>query len=271
MSRAMKTPGETVRYALEDGVATITLDRPESLNAMNETLMHDLRAALGYVEEDPRVRVVVLTGAGRGFCSGADLEVVAQLDAEDDATVERVMDGIFHPALRALVECPVPTVARVQGVAAGGGFGLALGCDIAVAAHSATFVATFGPRLGIVPDFGTTWSLPRRVGRARALGLAMLGEKIDAVQAEQWGLIWKAVADDALDAEVSKIARALARTSPSAMTRIRETIDQAADHSLSAQLDVEMAHQKVLVPRNMKAAARAFLEKREPEFGPERD
>jgi 2-(1,2-epoxy-1,2-dihydrophenyl)acetyl-CoA isomerase len=193
------------------------------------------------------------------------------MEAGDPDAVERVMDGIFHPALRALVDCPVPTVARINGVAAGGGLGLALGCDVAIAAHSAIFVATFGPRLGIVPDFGTTWSLPRRIGRARAFGLAMLGEKIDARRAEEWGLIWKAVADEELDAEVKRVTDVLARTSPSAMTRIRRTIDEASDRSLSDQLDVEMAHQKELIPRNMKEAARAFLEKREPEFSGERD
>jgi len=266
-----KAPNETVRYALEDGVATITLDRPKSLNSMNEALMRDLTAALGFVVDDESVRVVVLTGAGRGFCSGADLSVVAELDEGDAEAVRRTMDGIFHPALRALVDCPVPTIARINGVAAGGGLGLALGCDIAIAASSASFVSTFGPRLGIVPDFGTTWSLPRRVGRARALGIALLGEKIDAKRAEEWGLIWRAVEDDALDAEVTRICDVLRRTSPAAMTRIRSSIDEASDRSLSEQLDVEMEHQAVLIPRNMKEAARAFLEKREPEFGPARD
>lgn len=263
------TPQGTVQTVIEEGVATITLNRPESLNSMNETLMAELTAALGSVSEDESARVVVLTGAGRAFCSGADLSVVGQLEG-DPARVEQVMDGVFHPALRALVACPVPTVARVNGVAAGGGLGLALGCDIAIAASSAYFVATFGPRLGIVPDLGTTWSLPRRIGRARALGMSMLGERVDARRAEAWGLIWKAVDDADLDREVDATVGALRRTSPAAMHRIRAAIDDASLNGLDEQLDVELAHQKALIPRNLPEAARAFLEKREPEFGPER-
>jgi 2-(1,2-epoxy-1,2-dihydrophenyl)acetyl-CoA isomerase len=264
------TPNGTVRYQLAAGVATITLDRPDSLNSMNEALMRDLSAALGFVADDEQVRVLVLTGAGRGFCSGADLTTFADRDESDAATVTRIMDGVFHPAFRALIDCPVPTVARINGVAAGGGLGLALGCDIAIAASSAFFFAPFGPRLGIVPDLGTTWSLPRRIGRARALGMAMLGERVDARRAEQWGLIWKAVEDDQLDAEVGRVTDVLRRTSPAAMTRIRASIDEASERSVSEHLDVEMAHQAVLIPRNMSEAARAFLEKREPEFGAER-
>jgi 2-(1,2-epoxy-1,2-dihydrophenyl)acetyl-CoA isomerase len=264
------TPNGTVRYALIEGVATITLDRPDSLNSMNEALMRDLRAALGFVDDDERVRVVVLTGAGRGFCSGADLTTVTALDKADGATVTKIMDGAFHPAIRALIDCPVPTVARVHGVTAGGGLGLALACDIAIAAESAVFLAPFGPRLGVVPDLGTTWNLPRRIGRARALGMAMLGERIEARQAEQWGLIWKAVHDDKLDAEIAHVTDALRRTSPAAMKRTRASIDGSFERSLSEQLDIEMGHQAFLIPRNMTEAARAFLEKREPEFGPER-
>lgn len=266
-----ETPAfETVRFDLDNGVATITLDRPETLNSMNNTLMNDLSAALGLVNDDQGVRVVVLTGAGRGFCSGADLGNAAQPGGEGAADPTRGMDESFHPAIRALADCPVPTIARINGVAAGGGFGLALVCDIAIARRSAFFVATFGPRLGIVPDLGTTWSLPARVGRARALGITMLGDRINAEQAEDWGLIWKAVDDDQLDAEVARAADTLRRSSPNAMTRIRSAIDGAAHNNLSDQLEVEKEHQRVLIPRNMVEGAHAFLEKREPEFDPER-
>jgi 2-(1,2-epoxy-1,2-dihydrophenyl)acetyl-CoA isomerase len=143
---------------------------------------------------------------------------------------------------------------------------LALACDITVAAKKAFFVATFGPRLGIVPDLGTTWNLPRKAGRARALGLAMLGDRLTAEQAESWGLIWKAVDDDQLDAEVEQITSTLARTSADAMTRIRSVTDAALENSFSDQLDLEMEHQAVLIPRNMTEGAKAFIEKREPKF-----
>ena len=166
---------------------------------MNDELMQDINSALTVVQEDETVRVAVITGSGRGFCSGADLNNAAdQSEDSDPEDPTESMGDFFNPALAALHNCPVPTVARVNGVAAGGGLGLALACDITIAAESAFFVATFGPRLGIVPDLGSTWSLPRRAGRSRALGMAMLGDRITAVQAADWGLIWKCVADDQL-------------------------------------------------------------------------
>jgi 2-(1,2-epoxy-1,2-dihydrophenyl)acetyl-CoA isomerase len=168
------------------------------------------------------------------------------------------------------MDCPVPTIARINGPAAGGGFGLALACDITVAAHSAFFVATFGPNLGIVPDMGATWSIPQRVGRARALGITLLGDRISAVQALHWGMIWDAVDDSALDARVAEIAAVLKRSSPSAVTRTRQTIDAAIHNTFSDQLDLEMKHQAVLIPRNMQAGAKAFLAKTKANFSGER-
>lgn len=264
-----------VRYELTDGVATITLDRPETLNAMNDALMLGLHAALQRVEADRSVRVVVLTGEGRGFCSGADLSTVGG-DADDALggtegadfgdSVASGMDDVFHPPIQLLSELSVPTIARVNGVAAGGGLGLALGCDIVIAARSARFVCTFGPRLGIVPDLGTTFQLAHRVGVARARGIAMLGEPISADQAVEWGMIWAAVDDDNLDAEITALSTKLARSSPDAMARIRQSFASAETNSLSEQLDVERDHQRVLIPRNMVEGAAAFLEKREPTF-----
>lgn len=262
---------QTILYRSEDGVATITMNRPRSLNAMNDRFMIDLRRALERVVADPTVGVMILTGAGRGFCSGADLSGGRQgADAPDPATMgeetARGMDEVFHPPIRLLAELPVPTIAKVNGVAAGGGVGLALGCDLVVAARSARFVSTFGPRLGIVPDLGTTFHLPRLVGQARARGIAMLGDSISAEQAAEWGLIWATVADDELDAKVQALADRLARSSPEAMIRIRQALDDAATNDLDQQLDRERDHQKVLIPRNMAEGAAAFLERREPTF-----
>jgi len=266
----------TVRYENMDGRATITLDRPETLNSMNHELMTDLRHALERVQEDESVRVVVLTGAGRGFCSGADLSTVG--DGTDSALVAEVdapapdggegtdEDDAFLPAMRALATCPVPTIGRINGVAAGGGFGLAMACDISIAARSAFFVATFGPRLGIVPDLGTTWHLPLLVGPARARGISMLGGRIPAEQAAQWGLIWDVVDDSALDTTVDEVADQFKRSSPDAMTRIRSSIADAERNSLDQQLDLEFEHQRHLIPRNMVEGAAAFLERREPVF-----
>jgi len=266
----------TVSYSVEraaDGdVATVTLNRPETLNSMNDEFMNDITEAFGMVAADENVRAVVLTGAGRGFCSGADLRNAAAGDAEGfdaeaagEATTDS-MDNAFHPAIRAVAECPVPTVARINGVTAGGGIGLALSCDVAIAARSAFFVATFGPRLGIVPDLGTTWQLPMRVGRARALGMSLLGERVTADQAAEWGLVWKTVDDAELDDAVAQVVDVLRRSSPAAMARIRSAIDGAMQRDLADQLDVEMGHQAVLIPQNMAHGAEAFLAKTDPSF-----
>ncbi len=269
---------EPVLYSEKDTVATITLNRPEQLNAMTDPLMRGLSEALARVRADKKIRAVVLTGMGRGFCAGADLAQVADQpeqpasgNTSENTEEHEQGDDDFNTAMRALMDCPVPTIARINGPAAGGGFGLALACDITIAARSAFFVATFGPNLGIVPDMGATWSIPLAVGRARALGITLLGERISAQQALDWGLIWSAVADEQLDEEVDRIATILKRSSPSTVTRIRQTIDSAVHNSYSDQLDLEMHHQQVLIPRNMRQGAQAFMEKRTPTFDDERD
>ncbi|MEM7018207.1 MAG: enoyl-CoA hydratase-related protein [Pseudomonadota bacterium] len=269
---------DIVCYEKTGNIATITLNRPESLNAMTGELMSSLSNALAQVTADETVRVVVLTGNGRGFCAGADLSGPAASDDSPDNTDSideqdstAGMNDFFNPAMRALYNCPVPTIARVNGAAAGGGFGLALACDITIAARSAFFVATFGPKLGIVPDLGTTWTLPLRTGRARAMGISLLGERISAEQALAWGLIWNVTDDEQLDDEVGRVASILERASPEAITRIRQSIDAAAHNSFSEQLDLEMRHQGVLIPRNMGEGAAAFMEKRDPVFSGRRE
>jgi 2-(1,2-epoxy-1,2-dihydrophenyl)acetyl-CoA isomerase len=271
VENAMKNP-DSILFTVDDGVARLTLNRPNTLNAINPGMMRAISAAMSAVRDDLSIRVVIITGAGRGFCAGADLGDVArgQPVSTDAGQSANENGSLYNDTMRAIADCPVPTIARVNGAAAGGGFGLALACDISIAGDSAFFIATFGPRLGIVPDLGTTWNLPVRAGRARALGISLLGERITAAQAAAWGLIWKSVADDVLDAEVDRIAGILKRSSPSAATRIRSSTDAAFRHSFSEQLDLEMVHQAVLIPRNMQEGARAFMNKREPQFGGER-
>ncbi len=269
----------TLLYDALDGVATITLNRPEILNAMSLQLMRELDTALATAADDESVRVVVLTGAGKGFCSGADLSTIAGADSQDDSatgssaaprdpgeTVATLMREVFNPAIARLNSMPVPTIARLNGVAAGGGLGLALGCDFAIAAHSASLVCTFAPRLGIVPDLASSWHIPRRLGRARAFGMAMLGDRISAQQAVDWGLIWAAAPDDELDAAVHDLVERLRRSSGQAIARTRQIMDAATGRSVPEQLAAETEEQRVLVPRNMVQAASAFLGKQEPEF-----
>ena len=257
-----------VIYRVDAGVAFITLNRPDSLNAMNHQLMSELKTAFDSVEADDQVRAVVLTGAGRGFCAGADL---AGRTGENDQPEARDQKdnqegNAFGEAMQAIYDCSVPTVARINGSAAGGGFGLALACDISIAARSAFFVATFGPNLGIAPDLGVTWHLPRRVSRARALGITLLGDRISAEQALEWGMVWNVVDDDLLDDEVEAVTSVLKRSSPDAAVRTREAVDSAHYNSFAHQLAVEFEHQAILIPRNMAEGAQAFFEKRKPLF-----
>ncbi len=266
---------EPVVFETKGPIATIRLNRPERFNAMNDALMGGISSALAKVDADPDLRVVVLTGTGRGFCAGADLAAMADdtpvAESKAAESDQSAAQDFFNAALRDLHNCPVPTIARVNGAAAGGGFGLALACDITIAARSAFFVATFGPRLGIVPDMGATWNIPLRAGRARALGISLLGDRVSAQQALDWGLIWDVAEDDQLDAKVAEVADRLAKSSPAAALRIRHTIDAATHNSFSDQLDLEMVHQGVLIPRNMMEGAKAFVDKREPQFDGRRD
>ncbi len=263
-----RMPNDTVELTVDDGIATVLLDRPDSLNSMSIGLTLDVVTAFERAEADRSVGVIVVTGAGRGFCAGADLGQEALADVDDDQPVDipALMDRYYNPMIRTIDSCTLPTVARVNGVAGGGGFGLALACDITVACRSASFVSTFGPKLGIVPDVGTTWHLARRAGRARALGIAMLGERITAAQAADWGLIYTVVDDDSLDDETTRLAAILRNGSADANVRIRSAIDTASEHSLSDHLDVEREHQRVLAPLNLDEGIRAFFQKRPPDF-----
>ncbi|MFT7654556.1 MAG: 2-(1,2-epoxy-1,2-dihydrophenyl)acetyl-CoA isomerase [Candidatus Azotimanducaceae bacterium] len=259
---------DAVLYEAADSIATITLNRPSTLNAMNNALMQGISSAIKEVVKDASIRAVILTGAGRGFCSGADLTSIgSQNEPAEQESSRPANTDYFTAAMRALNECPVPTIAKINGAAAGGGFGLALACDITIACESAFFVATFGPKLGIVPDMGATWNIPKRVGRARALGITLLGDRITANEAADWGLIWKAVPNELLDQEIQATVEILKSAPPETVTRIRQTIDQAANNTFSQQLDLEMEHQAVLIPRNMAEGARAFMEKRPAQFG----
>ena len=258
---------QPIIFNATDGVATLTLNRPAALNAMTADLMTGLSDSLRIVEQDQSIRVVVLTGNGRGFCAGADLTAAADQVPDKDHSSHK----LYNDTMRAIVDCPVPTVARINRAAAGGGLGLALACDITIATDDAIFVATFGPNLGIVPDMGATWTIPRLVGRSRALGLTLLGSRLSGQEAADWGLIWRSVPGEQLDQAVSEAVATLKRSNPSTCTRIRQSVDAALDNSFSQQLDLELEHQRVLLPRNMQTGAKAFLQKTEPLFGPERD
>jgi 2-(1,2-epoxy-1,2-dihydrophenyl)acetyl-CoA isomerase len=245
-------------------VATLTLNRPDKLNSFTRTMHEELSKALDQVEES-NARALVITGAGRGFCAGQDL---ADLDFTPGAMTNlgALIDRHFNPLVRRLQALPLPVIAAVNGIAAGAGANLAMACDLIVAARSASFVQAF-VKIGLVPDSGGTWLLPRRVGEARALGLALTGDKLGAEQAEAWGLVWKVVDDEQLQSAALKLAEQLAQQPAKAIVAIKHAIRAAANNTLDQQLDLERDVQRELGDSHDYAeGVAAFKEKRAPRF-----
>src|SRR5918998_2660100 len=252
----------TIDFKLERGVARLTLNRPDRLNSFTVEMHEEVADALGKLEG---ARVLVLTGAGRGFCAGQDLNdrAVAPGQAVDlGESVERR----YNPLIRALTTLPFPVIARVNGVAAGAGANIALACDIAIAARSAKFIQSFAS-IGLIPDSGGTWALPRLAGQARALGLALTAEPLPAERAAEWGLIWKAVDDEALDAEVDALAAKLAGLPPLGLAAIKEMIRSSWAHTLDQELDRQRdAMRRLGFTADYREGIAAFLEKRAASF-----
>lgn len=249
---------ETITFSISGQIARLTLNRPERLNSFTSAMHAEVREALATLGD---ARVVVLTGAGRGFCAGQDLNDRTPADGEPvdlGATVE----ADWNPLVRTLAALPQPVIARVNGVAAGAGANIALACDMVVAARSAKFIQSFAA-IGLIPDSGGTWVLPRLVGQARALGMALTGEPIMAEQAAEWGLIWKAVHDDALDAEVDRLAARLASLPPLALAETKRLIRSSWAHTLDEELDRQRdAMRRMGFTDDYREGVAAFIEKR---------
>jgi 2-(1,2-epoxy-1,2-dihydrophenyl)acetyl-CoA isomerase len=251
-------------------VATLTLNRPTSLNSMNKGLIDDVRNALRALRVDANVRALIVTGAGRGFCAGADLANAGFNDGVQRSVGEGISHSMeigYNPLIRDLTGFPKPVIVAVNGVAAGGGVGLALGGDIVIAAKSAYFVQVFGPKLGLVPDVGCTWFVPHLLGRARARALAMLGDRLPAEKAAEWGLIWAAVDDANLMTEARAIAERLAKGPTLAFGEIKRVLDAATENTLDQQIELERRTQQRLGDTDdFREGVTAFLTKREPQF-----
>jgi len=250
--------------ARDAGVLSLTLNRPDKLNAFNPEMHKLLREALEEARDEPDVRAVLLTGSGRGFCAGQDLSQrsVSADAAPIDLSVS--LGSNYNPLVRRLRALPKPIVCAVNGVAAGAGANIALACDIVLAARSASFVQSFS-KLGLVPDSGGTYFLPRLVGSARAMGLALLGERLSAEDAERWGLIWKAVDDDRLVGEATRIAQALAAGPTKGYGLIKKAMQASAGNSLDSQLDLERDLQREAgFSEDYREGVAAFMQKRKP-------
>ncbi|WP_218509461.1 enoyl-CoA hydratase-related protein [Variovorax sp. dw_308] len=254
-----------VLYEVENSVATITLNLPSKLNPIARDLQHELRDALAHVNADKGVRAVVLTGAGKAFCVGADLSAMNPPEEGKtlgDQTAEW-MQSLSNKIIAGLRQLEVPVVCAVNGPAAGAGVGLALAGDVVLAARSAYFYLSFLPKLGIVPDLGCTWFLPRLVGPARALGMALLDERLSAEKAAQWGLIWACVDDDLLLLEAQKTARRLAQLPAHAILEARKAFAASERHTLEEQLHYESERQRELLMKpSFREGVNAFLQKR---------
>ena len=256
----------SVLVSLEAGVQIITLNRPEKLNALNPDMHERLRAALQDAADNAAIRAVLLTGSGRGFCTGQDL---AERDVSPGAPpidLSVSLGSYYNPLVRRIRALPKPVVCAVNGVAAGAGANLVLACDIVIAARSASFVQAFS-RLGLVPDAGGTYFLPRLLGTARAMGLALLAEKVSAEQAAEWGLIWKVVDDAELASESRELAERLASGPTKGYGHLKRALYASAGNSLDAQLDLERDLQRELgLSEDYREGVSAFKEKRPAKF-----
>lgn len=255
----------SIQYSIAERIGRLTLNRPDRLNSFNAAMHAEVREALGRVAADG-ARVLVLTGAGRGFCAGQDLGDRAVAPGGKGADLGESIERNYKPLVLALRRLPMPVIAAVNGVAAGAGASIALACDLVIAARSADFVQSFC-RLGLVPDSGGTWFLPRLVGNARALGLTMLGDKLSAAQAAEWGLIWRCVDDAELATTVDQLAAQLAAAPTLGLVRTREAILGAWQRPLENQLDVERDFQRELGwSADYAEGVAAFAGKRAPRF-----
>ena len=257
----------SVLYEARGAVALVTLNRPQALNSFTRQMHHDLWAALDMAEADSKIRALVITGAGRGFCAGADLsefDFAPGPDLVKRADPGPVIDQAFNPTARRLQNLRMPTIAAVNGVAAGAGASLAMCCDIAIASPTASFIQAFS-KIGLIPDAGGSWLLVERLGMARAMALAMTGDKLSADKAKEWGLIWE-VADDSVAAAVA-LAERLAVMPTKALVATRQLLRDAGTRSFTQHLDVERDTQSAMGrTHDYIEGVNAFLQKRAPEF-----
>jgi len=257
---------DSIQFKVEGGVAILTLNRPDRLNSFTRAMHLEVRDALARVQADQSVRVLVLTGAGRGFCAGQDLADRAVDPGAPSVDLGASVEEFYAPLVLTLKNLPMPVICAVNGVAAGAGANLALACDIVLAAKSASFIEAFS-KLGLIPDTGGTWHLPRLIGPARAMGLAMLGEKLTAEKAEAWGLIWRCVPDDVLMDEALAMAKHFAAAPTKGLAFTKRAFQASYANTLAQQLQLEADMMRELSnSHDYREGVAAFLAKRAPQF-----
>jgi 2-(1,2-epoxy-1,2-dihydrophenyl)acetyl-CoA isomerase len=258
---------ETLLYQKTDAVLTITMNRPDRLNALTATMLRELEDAFRQAGEDAAVRVVVLTGAGRGFCSGADLsEAMEQATANGGVDYAANLRNTYNPLILRIRGLPKPIIGAVNGAAAGAGMSIALACDLRIAAESASFLQAF-VKIGLVPDSGATWMLPRLIGTARALDMMLTGRKVSAAEALAMGMVNQVVPNDQLGAVVEKVAAEFAAAPTTAIGYIKRAVEYALDHNLSEALEMEAVLQGMAGKTADHAeGVAAFIQKRPAQF-----
>jgi 2-(1,2-epoxy-1,2-dihydrophenyl)acetyl-CoA isomerase len=257
---------ETLLFSVDNSIARITLNRPERINAITAVMHEELRDVFSQLEKPGSARCVIMTGAGRGFCSGQDLADRKAVDPSERRDLSQSIQQNYNPLVKRMAALPIPIVAAVNGVAAGAGASLALAADIVLAGHNTKFVQAF-VNIGLVPDAGGTYVLPRRVGLAKALGMALTGAPITGKQAADWGLIWNSVEDDSLAAEAEALAKTLAAKPPIALASIKKIMRASLENSFAEQLDLEAEFQRHCgYTDDYQEGIASFLEKRAPDF-----
>jgi 2-(1,2-epoxy-1,2-dihydrophenyl)acetyl-CoA isomerase len=257
---------ESIQFKIENGIAVLTLNRPDRLNSFTQAMHAEVRDALDKLQADKTARVLVLTGAGRGFCAGQDLNDRAVEPGGPGVDLGESVEKFYAPLVTTLRTLPMPVICAVNGVAAGAGANLALACDIVLAAKSASFIEAFC-KLGLIPDTGGTWVLPRLIGPARAMGLALLGDKLPAEKAEEWGLIWRAVADEDLMKEAMAMAEHFAKAPTKGLAFTKKAMLASWTNTLEQQLQMEAGMMRELgYSHDYREGVAAFIEKRQPQF-----
>jgi 2-(1,2-epoxy-1,2-dihydrophenyl)acetyl-CoA isomerase len=255
-----------IEFVIEDGVAILTLNRPDSLNSFNAEMHAEVREALKETKKNAEIRALVITGNGRGFCAGQDLSDRNVAPGTEAPNLGESIEKNYNPMIRSIRALEMPVICAVNGVAAGAGANIALACDIVFAARSAKFIQAFC-KIGLIPDSGGTWTLPNTVGQARAMALSMLGDRLTAEQAEQWGMIWKAVDDEELKSTAIATAKQLATQPTKGLALIKRAIQASSTNTLDEQLDLERDLQTIAGRTDdYREGVAAFMEKRQPTF-----
>ena len=256
----------SIDFQLKNAVATLVLNRPDTLNSFTRAMHEEVQQVIKTVREDNTIRCLLITATGRGFCAGQDLNDRAVKASDQTPDLGESVERYYNPLIRSITSLEKPVICAVNGVAAGAGASIALACDIVLAARSAKFIQAFC-KIGLVPDSGGTWHLPRALGLPRAKGLALLGDKLSAEQAEQWGLIWQCVDDDKLQPEAQALAEHLATQPTQGLSTIKQLLNASFSNPLHQQLELEKDAMRRLGQSNdYREGVAAFMEKRSPQF-----